>query len=159
MSSCCEKPSESTKSSCCGDKDNTNEQSALGLLKTILDLSPVFPALLHSSCCWLPVIIYSFSFSGYFQRLFADVEYYVHSQSTLQFLSISSAFASNIERVRPVFLTVTLIILGWDLYTRGFTKSSFARLAITTLLLAWPHLSASTVAETSTHHPQHKSCH
>ena len=155
MSSCCEKPSENSR---CGHTDSTNEQSDSGLPGVFSKLSPVIPALLHSSCCWLPVIHYPLKLRC--QPLcssFANPESFP-SQAVLDFLSIGSASISIFQRFRSVFLVLTLLILGWDIYNRGLTKRNLGRIALSALFLSWPHLS-SVIRQPDTHGTHHKSCH
>ncbi|KAK2734311.1 hypothetical protein FQN57_001716 [Myotisia sp. PD_48] len=116
-SSCCEKTPEKTPEkpsddSCC--KKPSDSRSLSRLQSALGTLSPVLPALLHSSCCWLPAL--------------------------LDFLSIGSASAGFSARFRSVFLLVTLLILGWSVYRDGFTKRNIQRIALSFILLSWPQI-------------------
>ncbi|EZF69063.1 hypothetical protein H105_08469 [Trichophyton soudanense CBS 452.61] len=98
--SCCENSpspssSETKQSTSPGQKEGSQPQGVLA------SLSPVFFALLHSSCCWLPIL--------------------------LDFLSIGTASVSIFERLRPAFLLFTLLTLGWSVYRNGFDKTQISR--------------------------------
>ncbi|KAJ8097159.1 hypothetical protein POJ06DRAFT_262674 [Lipomyces tetrasporus] len=112
MTSCCHSP----RSSSAGNEKEScpSKPTSRGALSRLSIVSPFITALLHNSCCWLPVL--------------------------LDGLSVGSAGAAALHRARPVLLLTTLCILAWSVYYRGFTHRNLFRILISCLLLVWPWL-------------------
>ncbi|KAK2780896.1 hypothetical protein FQN52_001993 [Onygenales sp. PD_12] len=119
--------------SCCDSKDAPKAASpAPSNTSRFAQITPIASALLHSSCCWLPVL--------------------------LDFFSIGSASASQIHYLRPFFFWATLLILVESVRRNGLDRRAFLRIAISGFLLALPQLEKFTKRATEVD-ASHKSCH
>ncbi|PMD36335.1 hypothetical protein L207DRAFT_637458 [Hyaloscypha variabilis F] len=130
MSSCCEAPKSSQSS-----KDNISSKSIdknSGFTSWIDSSAPVLSALLHSSCCWLPTL--------------------------LDLTSIGSASAATVSNLRPVFLSITVLILLDSIRRQGFNRHNLLRILISSLVLFIPRLQSYYQQATAVETPKH-SCH
>ncbi|KAJ5199234.1 hypothetical protein N7491_000209 [Penicillium cf. griseofulvum] len=72
---------------------------------------PEGSALLSSSCCWLPTV--------------------------LDFLFAGSVATTGIEKLRNVFLAISILTLIWGVRREGFSRRMLWRISICVGLLAW----------------------
>lgn len=133
MSSCCSAtPDSSTSSSANAQPPCELSQSQSFFKSYYSSLSPLFSALLHSSCCWLPTL--------------------------LDLTSIGSASAASITRLRPVFLAITIVIILDSLRRQGLSRHNVIRIVLSALVLLLPQIHGS-YQKITTVGPPKKSCH
>ncbi|OBT87790.1 hypothetical protein VE02_03080 [Pseudogymnoascus sp. 03VT05] len=114
--SCCDKPEKAASSS--PDKadatspDSPSNQESLAF--RIPAISPILSALLHSSCCWLPIL--------------------------LDFTSIGSASVASIGHLKPIFAAITVWVLMDSFRREGATNRNVLRALASGFLLVLPML-------------------
>ncbi|OBT40189.1 hypothetical protein VE00_08836 [Pseudogymnoascus sp. WSF 3629] len=128
---CCDKPEKAASSSL--DKagatspDSPNKEEKLAF--RIPTISPVLSALLHSSCCWLPV--------GCFRpHLIAHL--LTPHQTLLDFTSIGSASVASIGHLKPIFAALTVWVLMDSFRREGATNRNVLRALASGFLLILP---------------------
>ncbi|KAH8795269.1 hypothetical protein BGZ57DRAFT_1012081 [Hyaloscypha finlandica] len=109
MSSCCEAPKSSQSPSSKGDTSSKSVQKGSGVTSWLGSFAPVFSALLHCSCCWLPTL--------------------------LDLTSIGSASAATISSLRPVLLSITVLILLDSIRRQGLNRHNLLRIFASVLVL------------------------
>ncbi|KAJ5463651.1 hypothetical protein N7475_008595 [Penicillium sp. IBT 31633x] len=82
-----------------------------GVLQSIVKFIPEGSALLSCSCCWLPTV--------------------------LDFLFAGSVAAANVEKLRHVFLAISILTLIWGVRREGFSRRMVVRISICVGLAAW----------------------
>ncbi|KAK9440230.1 hypothetical protein VB005_04851 [Metarhizium brunneum] len=112
MSSCCDKTSHNSSKP---EPENAHESTSKRWPQLQNhSLAPFISALLHGSCCWLPALL--------------DV------------LTVGSASVSAVHRLQPVFLAITLVLLGDRFRRRGLTRDNMLHLVFTCVLLGLPRV-------------------
>ncbi|KAH8763939.1 hypothetical protein F5882DRAFT_19942 [Hyaloscypha sp. PMI_1271] len=132
MSSCCEAPKSSQSPSSKGDTSSKSVQKGSGVTSWIGSFAPVFSALLHSSCCWLPTL--------------------------LDLTSIGSASAATISSLRPVFLSITVLILLDSIRRQGLNRHNLLRIFASVLVLFIPKIQGYYQEAVAIETPKH-TCH
>lgn len=97
----------------------------------------IVAALLHGSCCWLPVSHRSETCA---RETKENTDWQAHSQTILDFLSIGSASATALHRFQPVFLGVTFIALAHIFHREGLSHRNLLRIALSFALLLIPRV-------------------
>ena len=75
-------------------------------------------------------------------------------QTVLDFVFAGSVTAAGIQKLRPLFLAVSVLTLAWSISQQGLNKSNLRRAIICACLLAWSQYSEQ-AQSTKGHH----SCH
>lgn len=119
-------------------------------------LSPVLSALLHSSCCWLPVG-YTSSHTLILPTLTALMTINL-IQTLLDLTSIGSASAAAFSHLRPVFSAVTLLILLDSIRRQGLNRHNVLRILVSGLVLILP-TALGYYQQPVTTDPSRESCH
>ncbi|RJE22472.1 hypothetical protein PHISCL_05204 [Aspergillus sclerotialis] len=105
---------------------NPNDKSLTARLTRLASIIlPEGSALLSSSCCWLPTVL-DFVFAG-------------------------SVTAAGVQKLRPIFLAISILTLAYSVARDGFTRSNIRRAIICACLAAW--------AQFKQRAPGHHSCH
>jgi hypothetical protein len=159
MSSCCDPPKPSLSSpnkSNPPSQDSHNDQESLA--SHLLSLSPVLSALLHSSCCWLPVGYFNASRFIHHPILTRLVTTNFVVQAVLDLTSIGSASASSISHLRPFFSAITFLVLMDSIGRHGFTNRNLLRSLVSVLILLFPTALAYFQPTAPVEAPRH-SCH
>lgn len=159
MASCCDSNNEHKASA----DSKTSPKSHLTGSSRFSLISPVASALLHSSCCWLPVSYPCFIFSILLDQPYsfcidANTTSFEIIKTLLDFFSLGSASASQLQSLRPVFFWITLLILTESIRRNGLDRRTLYRIAISGFLLALPRLSNFAKQHKSPGTPHH-SCH
>ncbi|KAG2007969.1 hypothetical protein GB937_008163 [Aspergillus fischeri] len=108
--------------------DSTNQGVTTRALQRMSAVVPEGSALLSCSCCWLPTVL-DFVFAG-------------------------SVTAAGIQKLRPLFLAVSVLTLAWSISRQGLNRSNLRRAIICACLLAWSQYS-----ERAQSAKGHHSCH
>lgn len=132
MSSCCEAPKSSLSPSSKKESSSESAQKDSAVVSWIDSFVPVFSALLHSSCCWLPTL--------------------------LDLTSIGSASAATVSNLRPIFLSITVLILLDSLRRQGFNRHNLIRILASGLVLVLPKVLGYYQKAVAIDAPKH-SCH
>ena len=149
MASCCEAPKPSQTQSRKGDISSSSDHKNSGLTAWVDSFAPVLSALLHSSCCWLPVRILLLSSSWPNAHV---------TQTLLDLTSIGSASAATVSNLRPVFLTITVLVLFDSIRRQGFNRHNLLRIVVSTLVLCIPRIQSYYQQAAPVDTPKH-SCH
>ncbi|KAJ5958720.1 uncharacterized protein N7479_005870 [Penicillium vulpinum] len=113
MSCCSDKPSHKQSKS-----DHDNDGSLLRRpFQLVVKYLPEGSALLSSSCCWLPTV--------------------------LDFLFAGSVATSGIEKLRNLFLAISILTLILGVRREGFSRRMLWRISICVGLLAWAQVNRS----------------
>jgi len=113
--------------------------------------SPVVTALLHGSCCWLPV-------RGKRATVSSLVANSLTSKGLLDLLTVGSASVATVHRLRPFLLTITVVLLADSLRRRGPTYRNIVQVTLCGVLLLLPRL-ANSVGKMGTVTAPTRSCH
>lgn len=136
MPSCCEssKPSLSSLNNCHSPSDPLKRRARV--TSYFSSLSPVLSALLHSSCCWLPVG-YTYSRTLLLPTL-TSLTIINFIQTLLDLTTLGSASAAAFNHLRPVFLAVTLLVLLDSIRRQGLNRHNLVRILLSGLVLIFP---------------------
>jgi len=158
----CILPSTIAMPPCCKDSPSGESKSAdpatsgpsalwrLALAENTL-LAPVVTALLHGSCCWLPV-------RGKRATVSSLVANSLTSKGLLDLLTVGSASVATVHRLRPFLLTITVVLLADSLRRRGPTYRNIVQVTLCGVLLLLPRL-ANSVGKMGTVTAPTRSCH
>lgn len=99
------------------------------LFQVVVKFLPEGSALFSSSCCWLPVC--------YISVLLGSWMHILRCQTILDFLSAGSVAAASIDKLRNVFLAISILTLIWGVRREGLSRRMVWRVSICVGLLAW----------------------
>jgi len=125
-------PSASIMPDCCSPKPESSDTSKSGLYVT-------FPALLYSSCCWLPILLEGLTIS-----------------------SAAATFLGPFQQLKPILLAVTILLSVHTLRRQGLSRRAILQATLPVLVLLAPAaLKAVRTANNAPlqHHGHHRSCH